>query len=152
MAGSVATLWSSAPESSNWEIIESIRTTSSLASAPTDGLGYGLGNIAKAYIKLTGRGAFIDGEERAAFQGGLVQSQIDVFYGNNEDGEIEWELRGLLGHVLQKGSRFVKQGRAEKEHFDLRTYSDGCFTFHITRTGNRQQELVFCKYSRLKQD
>ena len=56
LAGMVASLWGAFPESSNLEIMDAVRQSSSQATAPDNELGYGLPNFGKAYRILSEKG------------------------------------------------------------------------------------------------
>lgn len=52
MAGAIASLWQSRPQTSNGQIMQIVREASSLFSNPTDEMGYGIPNFQEAYNTL----------------------------------------------------------------------------------------------------
>lgn len=52
LAGFVASLWSSSPQTTNYQVIHSIRQAGSIATQPDDKLGYGIPYAPKAYLLL----------------------------------------------------------------------------------------------------
>jgi len=52
MAGAVASLWQSRPESPNYQIMQLVREASSMFNNPSDEMGYGIPNFEEAYNAL----------------------------------------------------------------------------------------------------
>jgi serine protease AprX len=141
MAGMVAALWGAVPENGAQDIIRALEAAGNQAEAPNDGLGYGIPNVAKAFVRLAGRGCVLD-ERSAQWAPGLADASFELFWRADADETVFLELYRNASEKISADSMFVQKGFSVGHRFDLDGLSDGCYTA-VLRQNERTRRVLF---------
>ncbi|MCH2490959.1 MAG: S8 family serine peptidase [Flavobacteriales bacterium] len=100
MAGAVASLWQSRPETPNYQLMQIIRESAHLFENPTDQMGYGIPNFEAAYNALTLLG--VEEQLKAqqfAIYPNPIKDKINVSFPQGAE-EAVFTLYNVLGELL----------------------------------------------------
>ncbi|MEJ7912739.1 MAG: S8 family serine peptidase, partial [Chitinophagaceae bacterium] len=84
LAGLVACLWQGFPEMNNIQIIEALRRSGSIASAPNTRIGYGIPDVKKALVELT--------KNFATASGNLTQCKTTLSWSSKDEASMIYEI------------------------------------------------------------
>lgn len=98
MAGACASLMSAYPELSNMEVIELVQATADRAAFPNNQYGYGIPNLAKAFIEKSG--VNISADQLVTVLPNPAETEITVFITGAEDAQAVVYLCDVTGNKL----------------------------------------------------
>ncbi|PQB04756.1 S8 family serine peptidase [Aureitalea marina] len=132
-AGAVASLWQFRPETTNAELMQIIRESSSLFDDPTDQMGYGIPDFEEAYQRLQTL-AVEDNLERTRF-GIWPNPATDVVMINFPEGiqGAELTVYNVLGEVILRSSV-----NANTPQFNISRLGQGMYILSLEGNNLRQ--------------
>ena len=132
MAGVVACLWQSRPETPNSHIMQIIRESSSLYNNPTNQMGYGIPNFEDAYNALLTLG--VEEEflmSNFALYPNPVSSKVNVSFPEGVH-TAEFSVFSILGQEV-----LTTEISSNRNTIDISSLTKGMYLVTITSNGNR---------------
>lgn len=109
ISGLIACLWQALPDYSNIKIIDLVRNSANQSDNPSDYLGYGIADFAKAYLTATNSSIpNIDESNKISILPNPFSNEITVRFLSNETTNIEISISDISGRAIYKELNMMK--------------------------------------------
>lgn len=146
MAGMATSLWQAFPDKSNMEIIDALQNNSHLADDPSIGLGYGIPDVYKAYLELSGvRNHFGGGRTRGVSNTTLVtDDEYSISIWSDDGLPVVVEVKNLLGKTMYSSEYKLTEGNNHQLTIDkINNWPSGVYFLSVQHPNYFQYEKFF---------
>jgi hypothetical protein len=133
MAGLITCLWEAFPDFTNMQIIEAVKKSSSLYTAPNDRIGYGIPNFHKAFDDLTRQRALknvnsILGDNWIKIFPNPFKENFSILLNPQQSGAAILKLYDNTGKLYQTKQITIQSGQPQFIQFkDIQTLTHGIY-------------------------
>jgi serine protease AprX len=144
LAGLVTCLWQAFPDFTNMQIIEAVKTSSSIYTTPNDRIGYGIPNFRKAYNNLFQQRALknagaILGDEWIKIYPNPFTKTFNVLINPPQSGTAILNLYDIAGKLYQTRQLDVQSGQSQFITFDdLQPLAKGTYILKYSNGINKK--------------
>lgn len=126
MAGAIASLWQSRPETTNSQMMQIVRESAHLFDNPTDEMGYGIPNMQEAYnaLQLLGNAEILQATQIAMYPN-PAQSYIAFSFPNN-DTNASVAIYAITGKLV-----FEMDSLVENQQLDISGLASGAYLIKV---------------------
>jgi hypothetical protein len=127
MAGAIASLWQSRPQTTNEQLMQIVRESAHLYDSPTDEMGYGIPNMQDAYnaLQILGNAEILQATQIAMYPN-PASTQIAFSLPNNAT-TAQVAIYAITGKMVFENT-FV----AQNEQFDISNLARGVYLVNVT--------------------
>jgi len=145
LAGLVACLWQLHPENNAQQIMDAVRRSASLWSAPNDSLGYGIPDFMQAHEYLMATVGIFDVSWRSS---PLVypqpfQDRFTVALPEGWTGKADFRMMDTSGRLVWTSSASIPPGGLVELRPSLEDASAGSYVLQIEHAGERHARVVW---------
>ncbi len=144
LAGLITCFWQAFPEFTNMEIIEAVKRSSSIYTAPNDRIGYGIPNFRKAYEDLLQQRALRNpipitpGSKLIEVNPNPVKGKFTILINPASTGTAFFKLYDFNGKLYATKIVSVQQGQIQSVIFDkLQPLATGIYTLQYNLGANK---------------
>ena len=144
LAGLITCLWQAFPEFTNMEIIEAVKRSSSIYTAPNDRIGYGIPNFRKAYEDLLQQRVLrnaipiIPSSKLIEVNPNPVKGKFTILINPTSTGTAFFKLYDFNGKLYATKIVSVQQGQIQSVIFDkLQPLATGIYTLQYNLGANK---------------